>query len=90
MTRADSLGQIYTLTGFQAYASINNNRLAAGDAIVSDVPGFDSPDPVVLGAITLTAVAFSIVFTPTPLGAGERAFTSLLFETALSRSRLRG
>jgi len=38
MTRSDSLGQSYALQGNQAYASINNNNLAAGAAVVADAP----------------------------------------------------
>lgn len=74
MTRTDSLGQTYTLTGFQAYASVNNNNLAAGNAVVSAAPALLTPDQITFGAVTLTAIAGTIAFTPTPLGAGERAF----------------
>lgn len=74
MIRTDSLGQVYSLTGAQAYASVNGNRLAAGDVVVSDAPALLTPDPVTVGAITLTAIACTAAFTPTPLGAGERLF----------------
>lgn len=74
MTRVDSLGQTYTLTGAQAYQSLNATRLAAGDAVISDAPALVTPDPVTIGAITLTAAAHTIAYTPTPLGAGERLF----------------
>lgn len=74
MTRTDALGQTYTLNGFAAYCSVNNNNLAAGDAVVSTAPGMVSPSAVVLGAITLTAAAFTIAYTPTPLAAGNRIF----------------
>lgn len=74
MTRTDSLGQTYSLTGFDAYVSINNNRVAAGDAIVSDPPLLT--DPVALVSITPTATiaTLSVAYTVTPLGAGVRAF----------------
>lgn len=75
VTRSDSLGQSYTLNGFAAYVSVNNNLAAAGDARVDDPPALTVPDAPVLGAITLTAAAFSIAFTPTPLAAGQRMFT---------------
>lgn len=74
MTRTDSLGQTYTLTGAQAYASVNNNRLAAGDAVISAAPALITPDPVTFGAITLTAAAHTVAYVETPLGAGERLF----------------
>src|SRR5882757_7200221 len=38
ISRTDSLGQTYTLNGFGAYCSVNNNKLDAGDAAVSDAP----------------------------------------------------
>lgn len=75
MSRTDSLGQTYNLTGFQAYVSINNNNLAAGNAAVADAPGLVTPSALTTATITLTAAAFSIAYTPTPLAAGERMFT---------------
>lgn len=77
MTRTDSLGQSYTLGGFAAYCSINNNNLAAGNAIVDTAPGIVTPDALTTATITLTASAFSIAYTPTPLPAGERLFSFL-------------
>ena len=74
MTRTDSLGQTYTLTGFQAYASVNGLNLAAGASVVEDAPALITPDPVTLGNITLTPAEHTVAFTPTPLGAGERVF----------------
>lgn len=38
MVRTDSLGQTYTLTGLQAYTSVNLNLLTYGGARVSDAP----------------------------------------------------
>lgn len=75
MVRTDSLGQTITLTGQQAYCSVNNERLAAGDAVLSDAPALGTPSALATATITLTAAAFSIAYTPTPLGAGERLFT---------------
>lgn len=75
MVRTDSLGQSYSLTGFQAYCSVNNNNLAAGNAVVSAAPALGTPIAVETATITLTAAAFSIAYTSTPLGAGERLFT---------------
>lgn len=75
MTRTDSLGQSYTLNGFQAYCSVNNNNLAAGNSVVSDAPALVTPSGLLTATITLTAAAFSIAYTTTPLGAGIRLFT---------------
>jgi len=86
MTRTDSLGQTYTLSGAQAYQSVNNTRQAAGDAVVSDAPALATPDPVAFGAITLTAAAHTIAYTPTPLGAGERLFCYASKQTSPGKS----
>jgi len=82
MTRTDSLGQSYNLTGFQAYCSVNNNNLAAGNAVVGDAPVLTTPSAITTATLTLTAAAFSVAYTPTPLGTGERLFTY----TSLQRS----
>jgi hypothetical protein len=74
MTRTDSLGQSYTLTGFQAYCSVNNNNVAAGNATVSAAPALTTPPALLTSTITLTAAAFSIAYTATPLAAGVRLF----------------
>jgi hypothetical protein len=74
ITRSDSLGQSYDLSGFQAYCSVNNNKLDAGDAAVSDAPVITTPPDLLTATITLTGVAFSIAYTATPLGAGVRLF----------------
>jgi hypothetical protein len=74
ITRTDALGQAYTLNGFMAYCSINNNKLDAGDAAVADAPAIVTPVDLVTATITLTAVAFSIAYTATPLPANTRLF----------------
>lgn len=74
MTRTDSLGQTYDLNGFLAYCSVNNNRLDAGDAAVSDAPAIVTPADLLTATITLTAAAFSVAYTATPLAAGNRLF----------------
>lgn len=76
MVRSDSLGQSYTLTGFQAYCSVNNNKLAAGDATLSDAPFYVPPDPILTLTPTITSASYSVAWTPTPLLAGERIFIS--------------
>lgn len=74
ITRTDSLGQSYTLNGFMAYCSVNNNRLAAGDAVISDPLIYTEPAALLTLTPTLTSAAFSLAYTTTPLPAGVRAF----------------
>jgi len=69
MVRTDSLGQSYSLQGNQAYASVNNNRLLQGLTVVPDAPAIATPVNIVTCTITLTAVAFSLAYTVTPLAA---------------------
>lgn len=69
MVRTDSLGQSYTLQGNQAYASVNNNRLLCGLAPVADAPAFSTPIALATVILTLTAAAFSVAFTATPIPA---------------------
>lgn len=74
MSRNDSLGQSYTLTGFMAFCSVNNNKAAAGDASVTDAPVLSTPSALLTMTITLSSVAFSIAYTPTPLPANTKLF----------------
>jgi hypothetical protein len=55
MIRSDSLGQPYTLTGFQAYQSVNRNLSTVGGATVSAAPAFALP--AALTSITITATS---------------------------------
>lgn len=75
MNRTDSLGSSYTLNGFLAYCSINNNNVAAGNAVVADAPALVTPPTILTATVTLTAAALSIAYTVTPLGAGARLFS---------------
>lgn len=75
ITRTDSLGQPYSLTGFQAYCSVNNNLITAGDAALSAAPAIVTPGSLLTATITLTAAAFSIAYTATPLATGVRMLT---------------
>lgn len=81
-TRTNSLGATYNMTGFMCYCSCNNNQAAAGNAALADAPALVTPATPLTAVITLTAAAFSIAYTPTPLGAGARLFTY----TSLQRS----
>jgi hypothetical protein len=74
MPRTDSLGTVYTLNGFGAYCSVNNNKLDAGDATVAAAPALATPADLLTATVTLTAAAFSIAYTATPLAAGVRLF----------------
>ncbi len=74
MVRTDSLGQSYNLTGFQAYCSVNNLNLAAGNSVVAAAPALTDPGTLLSITLTLSSVAFSVAYTATPLGAGVRAF----------------
>lgn len=86
MIRVDSLGQSNALTGFQAYCSVNNENLAAGNSVVSDAPTFQTPSSITTLTITLTAASFSLAYTPTPLGSGERMFTFVSMQRSAGRS----
>lgn len=72
MTRTDALGQSYALNGFGAYVSVNNNLLAAGEAVVSAAPALVTPDGLVTSTITSTGGTLSIAYTTTPLAAGVK------------------
>ncbi|HKZ20957.1 MAG TPA: hypothetical protein VJQ57_12700 [Acidimicrobiia bacterium] len=72
MTRTDSLGQEYSLTGFQAFCALNNNKAQAGDAAVTDAPALVTPDTILTATVTLTAASFSVAYTPTPMPASTR------------------
>jgi hypothetical protein len=85
MTRTDSLGQSVTLTGFQAYCSVNNNNLQAGNATVANAPVLTTPNSIVTLAITLTAAAFSLAYTVTPLPAGARLFSYVSLQRSAGR-----
>ena len=74
MVRTDALGQTYSLNGFAAYCSVNNNKLQAGDAVVSDAPALATPVDLTSVTLTLTAAAFSVAYTGTPLPANTRLF----------------
>lgn len=86
IVRTDSLGQSYTLNGFGAFVSVNNNQLAAGNAVLSDAPAIVTPVGLLTATITLTAIAFSIAYTATPLGAGVRLFVYASPQRSAGRS----
>lgn len=86
MTRSDSLGSSYTLNGFLCYCSVNNNNVAAGNAIVADAPALTTPATILTAVITLTAAALSVAYTVTPLAAGARLFSFVSPQGSAGRS----
>jgi hypothetical protein len=86
MTRTDSLGQTYSLNGFGAFCSVNNNLAAAGDAALAAAPALITPGVLLTATITLTAAAASIAYTTTPLAAGVRLFSFMSPQRSPGRS----
>lgn len=75
LQRTDSLGQVYTLTGLQAYIAINNNLLDAGEAVVSAAPALLSPTGLLTATVSSAGGVLSVAYTATPLAAGNRLFS---------------
>jgi hypothetical protein len=72
MSRTDSLGQTYTLDGFQAYCSVNNVLDLMGSATVSAAPELITPSTVLTATITTTGAVLSVAYTPTPMPAATK------------------
>jgi len=85
-TRTNSLGASYNMTGFMCFVSCSANIAAAGNAAITDAPALVTPATPLTATVTLTAAAFSIAFTPTPLGAGIRAFTYVSLQRSAGRA----
>jgi len=75
MTRTDALGSSYTLTGFLAFCSVNNNLALMGNSLLDDAPALSTPDTILTCTVTLTAASLSIAYTPTPMPTGARIAT---------------
>ena len=86
MSRTDSLGSSYTLNGFLAYCSVNNNNVAAGNAIVADAPELVTPGTILTATITLTSASLSVAYTVTPLPTGARLFSFVSPQMSAGRS----
>lgn len=56
MTRTDSLGNPQTLTGIQAYVSVNRNLTMIGGTILSTAPTFAAPANLLSATVTATSV----------------------------------
>ncbi len=74
MSRTDSLGQVYNLTGFQAYCSVNNNLVAAGEATIADAPLLATPSALETLTPDIDDSTFDVAYTPSPLPADTKAF----------------
>lgn len=77
MERLDRLGQTYTLTGLQAWTSLNMTLRATGGADVTDAPAMPgAPVAPTIGTVTLEegvgGLTFTVAFTPTPIGAATK------------------
>lgn len=72
MTRIDHLGNSYTLSGLQAYMSVNINRRTLSLADVTTAPAMTTVSILAGVTSTYTAIGgFDVIFTSTPLDAGE-------------------
>lgn len=72
--RIDSLNQVYTLTGIQAFMLVNLRRTLAGLATIATAPLKDTPTDLTSLTVTLTpgpSPAIDVAFTPA-IGADER------------------
>lgn len=55
ITRTDTLGQTYTLTGQAAYMLVNRNLYTIGGSAVTDPPAYSPPAALATAVITATA-----------------------------------
>lgn len=65
----DTLGQTKILSGAQLYEQFNRNLLVIGATQITNPPLPTSFSVLAFGAITLSAAAFTVGFTPTPVEA---------------------
>lgn len=86
ISRTNSLGQPYNMTGFMCYVSCYSNCAAAGVSGLGDAPILATPATPLTAVLTLTAAAFSIAYTPTPLGAGQKLFTYVSLQRSAGRN----
>lgn len=72
--RTDSLGEPYTLNGFGAFMSVNQNLLAIGASQLSDPPTYNPPPALVSGVVTAAVAlpSMSLAFSASPLGTGTK------------------
>lgn len=74
MVRTDTLGGTYTLTGLQAWTSLNMTNRTVGQSDVTDAPAMPgAPVAPTLGTINIENTgAKTAAYTPTPIGASTR------------------
>lgn len=68
--QTDSLGQTVILTGEQLYVRCNANLTLTGNPLITAAPIPTSFDPLTVSIASLTAAAFTIGYTPTPVPTG--------------------
>lgn len=66
MERTDSLGITYSLTGIQAYISVNRNLETIGATAVAFAPAFTGPDQALVVAATASAAGGTLAVTFSP------------------------
>lgn len=71
MERQDSLGQTYTLTGLQAYISVNHNLQTTAQTLVTNAPALQLPDVPAVGTLTISAAGGTVSLAYTPPADGE-------------------
>lgn len=71
-SRQDSLGQTYSLTGFQAYVAAVRNCTYIGVSVPASPPEFSIPASPLTITSAPSDAAFSVVFTPTPVPTGVK------------------
>lgn len=86
ITRTNSLGQSYNMTGFMCYCSCNVNLQAAGSATIPDAPLIVTPGTLLTAVITLAAASMSIAYTGTPLAAGTFLFSYVSLQRSAGRN----
>lgn len=86
MTRTDSLGQSYALTGLQAFVSVNSTLAAEGSAALTDAPALVVPDALLTMTITSTGGTLSVAYTGTPLGTGVKLMCFMSPQRSAGRS----
>lgn len=74
MVRTDSLGQVYSLTGIQAYISVNRNLDTVSGTNLSDPPVYTPPASLVSGTLSAvkTVDALTVIYSASPLAAGVK------------------
>lgn len=86
MARTDQLGQSYTLTGFQAYCSVNNVLSVMGSANLSAAPALGTPAGLLTATLTGTTSTLSLAYTTTPLVTGAKLIVSAAPQRSAGRN----